>query len=209
MPRGAGPTAEDIARRLSRADPVLARLIRRGGPTDLPSRGAGFSVLAQSILFQQISGAAGGAILRRLRATHGGPRFPPPEWFLTVSSEALRTAGVSPQKIRYLRDLAAQVVDGRLDLRRLPREPDAKVIEALTAVLGVGLWTAQMYLIFSLHRPDVMPSGDLGVRKAVGRAWGYQALPAESTVTRHARPWMPYRSHAAFYLWRSLDSTPD
>jgi DNA-3-methyladenine glycosylase II len=208
VPRGARPSAREIARRLSRSDPVLAQLIRRGGPTDLPSRGAGFPILAQSILFQQISGAAGAAILRRLRTSHGGPRFPPPEWFLTVSTESLRAAGVSPQKMRYLRDLAARVVRGRLDLRRLPRQPDPRVIEELTAVMGIGLWTAQMYLIFSLHRPDVIPSGDLGVRKAVGKAWGYRALPAESTVERHARRWAPYRSHAAYYLWRSLDSAP-
>jgi DNA-3-methyladenine glycosylase II len=111
--------------------------------------------------------------------------------------------------MRYLRDLATRVVDDRLDLRRLSRHPDTQVIEELTAVLGIGLWTAQMYLIFSLHRPDVIPSGDLGVRKAVEKAWGYRALPAESTVERRARQWAPYRSHAAFYLWRSLESAPD
>lgn len=107
----------------------------------------------------------------------------------------------------YLRDLAAHVLDGRLDLRRTSRRSDAEVVEELTSVMGIGLWTAQMYLIFSLHRPDVIPSGDLGVRKAVGKAWGYRALPAESTVERHARRWAPYRSHAAYYLWRSLDSS--
>jgi DNA-3-methyladenine glycosylase II len=207
--RGARPSATEIARHLSRSDPVLAEVIRRGGPRDLPTRGAGFPTLAQAILFQQISGAAGAAILRRLRSAHGGPRFPPPEWFLTVSPKVLRAAGVSPQKVRYLRDLAARVADGRLDLRRLSREPDAQVIEQLTAVLGIGLWTAQMYLIFSLHRPDVIPSGDLGVRKAVENAWGYRTLPAEVTVERHARRWTPYRSHAAYYLWRSLGSSPE
>jgi DNA-3-methyladenine glycosylase II len=209
MSRPARPSRIEIARHLSSSDPVLARLIQRGGPTDLPTRGAGFPILAQSILFQQISGAAGAAILRRLRATHGGPRFPPPEWFLTVSTEVLRAAGVSPQKVRYLRDLAGRVADDRLDLRSLSQQPDDRVIAELTAVLGIGLWTAQMYLIFSLHRPDVIPSGDLGIRKAVERAWGYRSLPAKSTVERHARRWVPYRSHAAFYLWRSLDSTVD
>jgi DNA-3-methyladenine glycosylase II len=195
-----------IARQLSRSDPVLARLIRGVGPAALPSRGAGFPVLARAILFQQISGAAGAAILRRLRALHGGPRFPPPQWFLGVPVKELRAAGVSPQKVRYLKDLAARVVDGRLDLRRLARQPDSRVVEELTAVLGIGRWTAHMYLIFSLHRPDVMPSGDLGIRKAVGKAWGYRNLPAEATVERHGRQWAPYRSHAAYYLWRSLDS---
>jgi DNA-3-methyladenine glycosylase II len=203
------PSAQAISRHLSRSDPVLARLIRAGGPTELPSRGAGFPVLAQAILFQQISGAAGAAILRRLRATHGGPGFPPPEWFRTVSTQKLRAAGVSPQKIRYLRDLAARILDGRLNLRRVPRQSDAEVVQELTGVLGIGLWTAQMYLIFSLHRPDVFPSGDLGIRKAFGKAFGYRNLPAERTAERHARRWAPYRSHAAFYLWRSLDSTAE
>ena len=205
MPGSRGPPAKAVARELVRSDPVLARLIRGGGPTALPRRGSGFPVLAQAILFQQISGAAGEAILRRLRTLHGGPRFPPPEWFLRAPNKGLRAAGVSPQKVRYLKDLAARVVDGRLDLRRLSREPDDRVVEELTTVLGIGRWTAQMYLIFSLHRPDVMPSGDLGIRKAVGKAWGYRDLPAVVTVERHSRRWAPYRSHAAYYLWRSLN----
>lgn len=210
MPGGPHPSAREIARHLSRADSVLAELIQRGGPTDLPSRGVGFHTLAQAILFQQISGAAGAAILRRLRAAHGGPRFPTPDWFRTVSTTVLRSAGVSPQKVRYLRDLGSRVSDGRLNLPHLARRPDSEVIQELTSVLGIGLWTAQMYLIFSLHRPDVMPSGDLGIRKAVGKAWGYRSLPAPSTVDRRARPWAPFRSHAAYYLWRSLDaSTPE
>jgi DNA-3-methyladenine glycosylase II len=187
----------------------MAELIRRSGPAKLPTRGAGFPVVAQAILFQQISGAAGAAILRRLRAAHGGPGFPPPAFFHDVSTEVLRTAGVSPQKIRYLRDLSARVLDGRLDFRHMYRRSDARVIEELTDVLGIGLWTAHMYLIFSLHRPDVIPSGDLGVRKAVGKAWGYRKLPAVSTVERHAQKWAPYRSHAAYYLWRSLGAAPE
>jgi DNA-3-methyladenine glycosylase II len=209
VPRRAGSRAQQIAGHLSRSDPVIAGLIRRGGPVELPSRGAGFPTLARAIIFQQISGAAGTAILRRLRAAHGGPKFPRAKWFQSAPTSTLRAAGVSPQKIRYLRDLSARVLDGRLDLRRVPRQTDAQVIEELTEVLGIGLWTAQMYLIFSLHRPDVIPSGDLGVRKAVGTAWGYRTVPAERTVERHARRWAPYRSHAAYYLWRSLNNRPD
>lgn len=164
--------------------------------------------MAQAIIYQQISGAAGNSIVGRLRKAHGGPSFPSAEWFATVPAAVLRSAGVSPQKLRYLRDLAQRVQDGRLDLRRLPRRADPLVLEELTAVLGIGVWTAQMYLIFSLHRPDVMPSGDLGIRNAVRKAWGYQKVPAVRTVDRHARRWAPYRSHAAFYLWRSLDNAP-
>jgi DNA-3-methyladenine glycosylase II len=202
-------STRQIARHLSRSDPVLAKLIRHGGPTKLPTRGAGFPILAQSILFQQISGAAGAAILRKLRAAHGGPGFPEPKWFLRVSIEVLRASGVSPQKMRYLRDLATRIAEGRLNLRQLSHRPDTEVLEQLTAVHGIGVWTAQMYLIFSLHRPDVFPSGDLGIRKAIGRAWGYRGLPAVRTVERHSRAWAPFRSHAAFYLWRSLDSSPE
>lgn len=199
-------SADKVARHLSGADPVLAGLIRTVGARELPSRGTGFATLARAIIYQQISGAAGDAILRRLRRAHGGPGFPPARWFLHVPARTLRAAGVSPQKTRYLRDLSRQVHSGRLRLRRLPRLSDAEVVEALTAVQGIGLWTAQMYLIFALHRPDVCPSGDLGVRKAVGRAWKYRGLPAPRTVERHARAWRPYRSHAALYLWRSLEA---
>ena len=206
MPRGTQPSTRAIARQLSRSDPILAKLIRQGGPAALPSRGAGFPTLARSILFQQISGAAGAAILRRLQKAHGGPNFPPPQWFQSVPSDVLRGAGVSPQKISYLRDLSARLVDGRLNLRRLAHLEDSEVIVELTSVRGIGVWTAHMYMIFFLHRPDVFPSGDLGIRKAVGRAWGYRSVPAERTVERHARPWAPFRSHAAYYLWRSLDT---
>lgn len=206
MPAVGRPSKQKIARHLSRSDPVLAKLIRHGGPTELPSRGAGFPTLAQSILFQQISGAAGASILRKLKAAHGGPGFPEPEWFQRVSTDVLRTAGVSPQKMRYLRDLAGHVVEGRLNLRKLSQRSDEEVLDQLTSVRGIGVWTAQMYLIFSLHRPDVFPSGDLGIRKAVERAWGYRSLPAVRTVERLGRRWTPYRSHAAFYLWRSLDA---
>ena len=198
------PTARHVAAHLSRADPILAGLIRRHGATKLPSRGAGFPTLARAILFQQISGAAGAAILRRVQRAYGGRGFPRPEWFAKVPARTLRTAGVSPQKVRYLRDLGRRVAAGDLNLRSLARRPDAQVVEQLTAVNGIGLWTAQMYLIFSLHRPDVMPSGDLGVRKAVGKAWRYRSVPSPRTVERHARAWAPFRSHAAYYLWRSL-----
>lgn len=204
MDRPDRPSAVAIARHLARSDPVLAEIIRRVGPSKLPSRGSGFPTLAQSILLQQISGSAGAAILRKIKKAHGGPGFPPPEWFQTVSMNVLRAAGVSPQKMGYLRDLATRVADGRLNLRRMFREPDETVVRELTEVRGIGVWTAQMYLIFSLHRPDVMPSGDLGIRKAVGQGWGYRTLPAERTVERHAQAWAPFRSHAAYYLWRSL-----
>ena len=194
----------EIARYLKRSDPRLARVIERVGPKPLPKNPGGFPHLARAIIFQQISGAAGRAILGRLHGLHGGDGFPPAAWFLSAPPTTLRKAGVSPQKSAYLKDLASHVVTGRIDFRRLRRATDAVVVEALTAVHGIGEWTAQMYLIFSLNRPDVLPVRDLGIRKAVRETYGFRALPAESTVTRLGRPWAPYRSHASVYLWRSL-----
>jgi DNA-3-methyladenine glycosylase II len=195
---------EEVASHLARSDPVLARIVRRLGPLGLPNAGGGFPSLVRAIVFQQISSAAGESILRRVRAAHGGRGFPAPGWFLGASSETLAGAGLSPQKRGYVRDLAQRVESGQLDFARLRRMPDEGVLEALTAVKGVGVWTAQMYLIFSLHRPDVLPSGDLGIRKAVGRAWGFRSLPAERTVERVGRRWAPFRSYASYYLWQSL-----
>lgn len=193
-----------IADYLSAADPVLAGLVRELGPLALPKDGGGLPSLVRAIIFQQISGAAGASILRRTRRAFGPSGFPTAGWFATVPDRTLAAAGLSPQKIGYLRDLARHVLEGRLDLRRLRSRTDGEIIEALTEVRGIGTWTAQMYLIFSLNRPDVLPVGDLGVRKAVGRAWRYRSLPAESTVARIGRRWAPYRSFATYYLWQSL-----
>ncbi len=206
--RPPGPRSSEArraARHLATADPVLAKLVRRCGPLELRRHPGGFPTLVRSIVFQQISGAAGAAILRRLRSIDGGSELPPPAWFVRAEEEVLARAGLSPQKRRYIRDLADRVHSGRLDLSRLAEAPDPDVIASLTEVHGIGVWTAQMYLIFALNRPDVLPSGDLGLRKAVADAWGYRALPAPRTVERLGRAWAPYRSYAAEYLWASLD----
>jgi len=198
-------STRQIATFLSRADPVLARVIRRTGAKRVPQAEASFESLAQTIVNQQISGKAGEAIVNRLLQLHGGRRFPPPNWFLETSAEKLRSAGLSPQKTTYVKDLAFRVSQHDLEFRKLPHLSDEEVIRTLTAVKGIGLWSAQMCLMFSLNRPDVLPTGDLGIRKAVARLWGYQSLPAESTVRRHGKRWAPFRSHASFYLWMSLD----
>jgi DNA-3-methyladenine glycosylase II len=207
--RAPPPDPVEVAAYLARADPVLAAIVDRLGPLDLPHDGAGFPSLVRAIVFQQISGAAGAAIMRRIRAAYGRRGFPSVAWFQGSSPASLRAAGLSPQKLSYVHDLARHVSDGRLDFAQLPALPDDEVVEALTAVKGIGPWTAQMYLIFSLHRPDVLPAGDLGVRKAVGRAWGFRSLPAERTVERLGRRWAPYRSYASYYLWQSLSEAPD
>ncbi|HUZ80380.1 MAG TPA: DNA-3-methyladenine glycosylase 2 family protein [Thermoplasmata archaeon] len=201
------PSSRSIARHLGRSDPVMAGIIRRVGLHEPPVRPSGFPALARAIIYQQISGAAGASILRKIQRTAGTRAMPPPRWFLASSDATLRSAGISPQKIRYLRDLASHVVDRRIDFHRFPRMTDEEITEHVSAVHGIGRWTAQMFLLFSLGRPDVLPTGDLGVRRAVQLSYGYRALPAERTVERIGRPWAPWRSHATYYLWRSLENT--
>ena len=200
-------SSRSIARHLARSDPVMAGIIRRVGLHEPPVRPSGFPALARAIIYQQISGAAGASILRKIQRTAGTRAMPPPHWFLASSDGTLRSAGISPQKIRYLWDLASHVADRRIDFHRFPHMTDEEITEHVSAVHGIGRWTAQMFLLFSLGRPDVLPTGDRGVRRAVQRSYGYRGLPAERTVERIGRPWAPWRSHATYYLWRSLENT--
>lgn len=170
-----------------------------------PARGSrGFEALAEAIIYQQISGAAGDAILRRLRRSAGARRCPPARWFLKAGEVKLRACGLSPQKLGYLQDLARRVEEHALDLRALADHDDEQAIAALTEVHGIGRWTAEMYLIFALRRPDVLPVDDLGVKKAIARVYGFRELPSRRTMLRLGEPWRPYRSYATHYLWRSL-----
>lgn len=202
------PGSAQIAETLRRTDPRLAHVIERVGPITMRPRGRGFPALVRAIIYQQISGAAGNAIHRRVAAHGSGNEVPDPSWFLDTPVATLRAAGLSPQKIGYLQDLARRVRDGSLDFDALEDLDDEAAIERLGAVRGIGRWTAQMYLMFNLGRPDVWPSGDLGLRKAVQRLQGMRALPAERTVDRVGRKWAPFRTHAAYYLWRSLENVP-
>lgn len=197
--------ARAIAQELSDADPVLGAIIRRLGVRSPPQSPGGFPALLRAIVYQQISGAAGAAILRRVRAVHGTGRTPPARWFSEAPDAELRRAGLSPQKIGYLRDLSRRVGRGELRFPELRRRPDPEVIDRLTEVRGIGEWTAQMYLIFHLGRADVLPSGDLGLRKAVQLAYGRRSLPHPRVVERIGRRWAPWRSHATYYLWSSLE----
>jgi DNA-3-methyladenine glycosylase II len=182
------------------------RVLVRSVGVQAPRRGiVGFEGLASSILYQQISGAAGDAIVRKLRAHARATHLPPADWFAEVSDATLRSCGVSPQKQRYLRDLAARTLDGRLDFPGLKDEQDEEVLSRLIEVVGIGRWTAEMYLIFALRRPDILPVDDLGIRKAVQSAYGFRALPSASTILRLGEPWRPWRSYATHYLWRSLE----
>ena len=195
-------------RHLRRADPRLARVIAAVGPCRLeftPMRSP-FHTLMRSIIYQQLSGKAAATILGRVEALFPAATGATPEHMLELPDAALRGAGLSRNKLLALKDLAAKTLDGTVpDTRVLKRLPDADVIERLTEVRGVGRWTVEMLLIFTLGRPDVLPVTDLGIRKGFQQAYGMKRLPAFSTLARAGRAWAPYRSFAAWYLWRSVD----
>jgi DNA-3-methyladenine glycosylase II len=196
------------------ADPVMARLIddfggplpvernRRGRPADV------YGALVRSITGQQLSVKAAASIYGRLLERFDGTP-PTPEQILADDPDALRVAaGFSHAKVRYLRSLAEHVLSGELELDRLTELDDGEVIRELTAVKGIGEWTAQLFLMFTLHRPDVLPIGDLGVRNATMRAYGLDAPPSPQALRELAEPWRPYRTRASLYLWRSLRNEP-
>jgi DNA-3-methyladenine glycosylase II len=197
---------------LRRIDPVLGRLIDELGP--LPATMDGrrppdlYGALVRSITGQQLSVKAAAAIWRRLVERFGG-HTPTPEEILADDPDEMRVAcGFSRAKVAYLRSLAEHVISGELELDRLHELPDGEVIRELTAVKGIGEWTAHMFLIFTLHRPDVLPTGDLGVRNAAMRAYGLAAPPAPHELAAIAEPWRPHRTRACLYLWRSLGNEP-
>ena len=199
---------------LRRGDPVLGRLIDDfGGPLPLERDARGrpedlYGALVRSIAGQQLSVKAARSIWNKLLARYGG-RTPTPGEVLAEDPEELRAAaGFSRAKVAYLRSLAEHVESGALQLDALRRLPDEEVARELTAVKGIGEWTAHMFLMFTLHRPDVLPVGDLGVRNAVRDAYGLDAAPDPAALTAIAEPWRPHRTRACLYLWRSLDNEP-
>jgi DNA-3-methyladenine glycosylase II len=200
--------------RLSSTDPVMAGLIERFGQPDEVLRRRGrrptdaYGALLRAIVGQQLSTKAARTIFERLTDLFGD-RTPSPRELLDADPDLLRGAGLSRAKVAYLRDLAEHVEDGELELDKLPELPDEDVAAQLTAIKGLGQWTADMFLIFHLGRPDVLPVGDLGIRRAVQLAYGLEELPAPAELERVAEPWRPDRSLACLYLWRSLDNAPD
>ncbi len=191
---------------LKKSDPVMAAIIQRAGAYRMNYRPPEFGSLVRSIVYQQLNGAAAATILGRVIAAAGGSLTP--AGILKVSDEMLRAAGLSRQKISYLRDLAQQTRDRRLRFNRLAGLPDDEVIAALTKVKGVGVWTAHMFLMFTLRRPNILPVGDLGVRIAIRKAYGLKDLPTPDETRELARCWDPYCSVASWYLWRSLEVAP-
>jgi DNA-3-methyladenine glycosylase II len=195
-------------RHLRKRDPILRPVIERVGPVTVRLEKNRFQALVGSIIAQQISGKAAKAIGQRLLAAVR-PRRLTPEVVAAIPIERLRSLGLSPQKASYIHDLAAHVADGRVRLSRAHRMTDDAVIEELVQVKGIGVWTAQMFLIFSLGRPDVFPHGDFGVRAAIKKLYGLPDLPNKEQSFAIAEPWRPYASIAAWYCWRSLENGPE
>jgi len=188
---------------LKKSDPVLRAIIERVGPCRMEFGPAEFSSLAEAIVYQQLNGKAAVTIFRRFAALAGEPITP--EGILKLSDEQLRSVGLSKQKSAYLKSLAAKTASGVLDFSRLPELPDEEVIKHLTQVKGIGVWTAHMFLMFSLRRPNVLPTGDYGVQMAVKKHYKRRKLPKSKDLEKIARAWEPYRSIACWYMWRSLD----
>jgi 3-methyladenine DNA glycosylase/8-oxoguanine DNA glycosylase len=195
-------------RHLSLAEPELGRLIERVGEfTMRPDPGHSlFTALVRSIVYQQLTGKAAATILGRVNRLFAPRRSPTPGDLLEMSPQRLRGAGLSAAKTAALRDLAARALDGTVpSLPRVRRMADEEIIERLTSVRGIGRWTVEMLLIFRLGRPDVLPVGDLGVRKGFALTFRKRKLPEPAAMTRRAERWRPYRSVASWYLWRALE----
>jgi len=188
---------------LKKCDPVLRAIIDQVGPCRMEFGLPEFSSLAEAIVYQQLNGKAAVTIFKRFAALAGEPLTP--EGILQLSDQQLRSVGLSKQKSAYLKDLAAKTVAGLLDFSRLHALTDEEVIQHLTQVKGVGIWTAHMFLIFSLRRPDVLPTGDYGVQVAMRKHYKKRKLPKPKDMEKIAKAWAPYRSVACWYLWRSLD----
>jgi O-6-methylguanine DNA methyltransferase len=195
-------------RHLQKVDPHVRRIIAKVGPylavPDKPR--PPYDTLVTAIVHQQLSVKAGQTIAGRVRDLTAGPHYPTPSQMRAFPPEKLRACGLSGAKVGFVRDLAARVADGRLDLRALKRMTDDEVIRELTKVKGIGVWSAHMHLIFHLGRLDVLPVGDLGLRMAAARLYGLDEYATPDELTAIAEPWRPYRSMGSYYLWRGLDS---
>jgi DNA-3-methyladenine glycosylase II len=187
---------------------TVGSLPRERAP-DRPSQDDHYGALLRAIVGQQLSTLAARAIYRRLLEYFGG-KVPTPKQILAAEPDEMRAAaGLSRAKVNFLRSLAEHVIAGELELERIATLPDAEIVEELIAVKGIGVWSAHMFLMFQLERPDVLAWGDLGVRRAVQRAYGLDEMPLQEELERIAEPWHPHATTACLYLWRSLDNTPD
>jgi DNA-3-methyladenine glycosylase II len=194
---------------LAKNDKVLAPIIRASGPCRIRPHTDHYGELVSSIVGQQLSAKAGAVIWGRVLDLFGG-KMPTPKQLIQVDADVVRACGVSYPKISYMKDLAQHVIDKRLDLEHISTMPNEQLIEQLMAVKGIGEWSAHMFMIFGLGRLDVLPVGDLGVRKALMNLYGLAELPDPATCVTVANEnkWHPYESVAAWYLWQSLDNSP-
>jgi DNA-3-methyladenine glycosylase II len=188
---------------LKKSDPILRAIIEQVGPCRMEFGPAEFSSLAEAIVYQQLNGKAAVTIFKRFAALAGEPLTP--QGILKLTAAQLRSVGLSKQKSSYLKDLSAKTAEGLLDFAKLGDLPDDEVIKHLTQVKGIGVWTAQMFLMFSLRRPNVLPTGDYGIQLAMKKHYKKRKLPKPKDMEKIARAWEPYRSVACWYLWRSLD----
>jgi len=212
----AGAVSAGARRELAAADPTMAALIERVGKIDLETRlrrrseerpADAYGALLRAIVGQQLSTKAARTIYLRVLDLFEGST-PAPERLLEASETDLRGAGLSGRKVEYIRDLAAHVLSGELELERLDELSDEEATEEIVAVRGLGQWTAEMFLLFHLERPDVLSGGDLGIRKAVQIEYGLGEMPAPQRVLEIGEPWRPHRSLASLYLWESLAAVP-
>src|SRR5579864_1845836 len=188
---------------LKKSDPVMRGIIERVGPCRMEFGPPEFHSLAEAIVYQQLNGKAALTIFKRFAALAGEPLTP--EGVLKLTDEQMRSVGLSKQKSAYLKDLAAKTKEGLLDFSKLSELPDEEVIKHLTQVKGIGVWTAQMFLMFTLKRENVLPTGDYGVQAAIKKHYRKRKLPKPHVMEKIAKCWEPYRSVACWYLWRSLD----
>ena len=199
-------------RELMAADKKMAKLMKELGPIEPErdrrgSREDAYEALARAICGQQLSTKAAETIWGRIEELFGGGT-PTPKDVIAADPQELRDAGLSWSKVSYFRDLAERVLDGELDLQRLPEHSDEEIIEELTAIKGIGRWTAEMFLIFHLGRPDILSTGDLGIRRGAQLAYGLDEMPTEAELAEIGEKWSPHRTIACLYLWRSLDNAP-
>ena len=191
--------------RILKRHPHFAALIKKHGEPDLNRGKNVFRALCRSIIYQQVSGKAAASILKKFIALFPGKKFPKPEDVVAMPVEKLRSAGLSGQKASYIKDLAEKFTNKTIKHRALHKMTNEEIIEHLTQVKGIGVWTVHMFLLFTLQRPDVLPTGDLGVRKGFQIVYKLRSLPSPEHMERLAKPWREHASVASWYLWRVAD----
>ena len=190
---------------VSRADPQIRQLVKKLGLIEFEAGGDPFESLVEAIISQQLSGKSARSIFNKLKALVRSETIDA-QTLKKIPASKLRKAGVSPQKSRYLKDLSSQVVNGALDLDSLKMKPDDEVVRILDEAKGIGPWTAQMFLLFTLGRPDILPINDLGIQMAIRRVYSLRKLPTAKKIQQIASKWHPYCSIASLYLWHSKDA---